>query len=119
VPSGFVTGIAFDGRRRVYAEELSQALDRRDAGCLDLLRRGQRVGEGRRTRDRLRDVAVGRIVAVLARDEQVSPELDGARKSTLNLPPMIPLSAWTSYASSSQRAKIFLYAPRDSPRSCA
>ena len=30
----------------------------------------------------------------------------------LNLPPMIPLSAWTSYVSSPQRAKIRLYASR-------
>ena len=30
----------------------------------------------------------------------------------LNLPPMIPLSAWTSYVSSPQRAKICLYASR-------
>jgi hypothetical protein len=41
-----------------------------------------------------------------------SPEPEGARKSMLNLPPMIPLSAWTSYVSTPQRAKIFLYASR-------
>ena len=41
-----------------------------------------------------------------------SPEPDGARKSSENFPPMIPLSAWTTKVSSSQRAKIVLYASR-------
>ena len=45
-----------------------------------------------------------------------SPDPGGARKSTLNLPPMIPLSAWTSYASIPHRAKIFLYASRFSSK---
>ena len=59
-----------------------------------------------------RDLDVGGVVAVLAGDERVLARAAGARKPTLSFPPMIPLSAWTSYVSRPQRSKIFLYAPR-------
>ncbi len=59
------------GRREVDAEEVGQCLARRDTRRLDLLRCVERRGKLGCTRHCLRDVAVGRVVAVLAGDEHV------------------------------------------------
>src|SRR5205823_2521401 len=57
--------------------ELREPVDRRHARRLDLLRHVERPGEdGHTARDRTRDLDVGGVVAVLARDERV---LAGAR----------------------------------------
>ena len=58
-------------RRQVDPEEVGERLARRHSGRRHLLRRDERLRERHRARHRLRDVAVGGVVAVLAADENV------------------------------------------------
>ena len=80
-PSSLTTGIAFDVAASSTPRKLRERLDRRHARRLDLLRSLQRLGKRRRSRNGARDLEVGGIVAVFARDERVLAGLRPARGS--------------------------------------
>ena len=71
VPSSFTIGMAFEVAAESTPRKSASASMRRRSGRLDLGGRVQPLGELRRARDPARDLEVGRVVAVLARDERV------------------------------------------------
>ena len=77
VPSSFVYGIAFDVAASSMSSSCASASIVVVSGVSISSGAVERLREGRRARDRARDLDVGRVVAVLARDERV---LAGARR---------------------------------------
>ena len=113
MPSSLTTGIAFEVAAASMPRNSAEPLDRRHAGRLDLLGRVEPLGEDGLARDRRarsRDRPRSRRSRSGRACSRRSPRGRGSR--SLNLPPMIPLSAWTSYASRPQRSKIRWYASR-------